>query len=139
MAHSDPQLSPVSPLREAELADAEALVTEAGWNQVAADWRAFLALGTVYGVRTPTGQVIATAATLPYGGGFAWISMVLVSAAWRRRGLASVLLNRCVGDLLARGFVPVLDATPAGRAVYTGLGFQDSWSFQRYACAPLAP
>jgi hypothetical protein len=29
--------------------------------------------------------------------------------------------------------VPVLDATPAGREVYRGLGFVDTWGFQRYA------
>jgi hypothetical protein len=32
---------------------------------------------------------------------------------------------------LARKLVPVLDATPAGRAVYVGLGFQDHWTLQR--------
>ena len=39
----------------AELADAEALVAEAGWNQVAADWRIFLDFGTVYAVRDGAG------------------------------------------------------------------------------------
>ncbi|HWM48783.1 MAG TPA: GNAT family N-acetyltransferase [Xanthobacteraceae bacterium] len=133
MAPSDQETLAPSPLREADLADAEALVRESGWNQVAADWRAFLDLGSVYAIRTPSGRVIATAATLPYGGRFAWISMVLVAGAYRRRGLATLLLRRCVDDLTARGLVPVLDATPAGRAVYVGLGFEDSWSFQRYA------
>src|SRR6185295_7866145 len=48
-------------LAAAELPDAEALVAEAGWNQVAADWRIFLEFGTVYAVRAE-GRVIATAA-----------------------------------------------------------------------------
>ncbi len=133
MAPSEDTLSGPAPLREAELADAEALVREAGWNQIAADWRTFLALGTVYAVRTAGGRVIATAATLPYGGRFAWISMVLVSGEFRRRGLATLLLRRCIDDLTAKGLVPVLDATPAGREVYRALGFKDSWGFQRLA------
>ena len=54
-------------LAAAELPDAEALVAQAGWNQVAADWRIFLEFGTVYAVRAE-GRVVATAATLPYGG-----------------------------------------------------------------------
>jgi ribosomal protein S18 acetylase RimI-like enzyme len=133
MAPSDPDLSAIVPLAESELPDAEALVRDAGWNQIAADWRTFLALGTVHAIRAPDGHVIATAATLPYGGQFAWISMVLVARDYQRRGLATRLLRRCIDDLQARGLVPVLDATPAGREVYRGLGFIDTWGFQRYA------
>jgi hypothetical protein len=85
------------------------------------------------------GRVVATAATLPYGGRCAWISMVLVAGSHRRKGLATRLLRRCIDDVLAAGLVPVLDATPAGRAVYRPLGFQDAWSFQRLAAqAPRA-
>ena len=109
-------------MRSPTCADAEALVAEAGWNQVAADWRIFLDFGTAYAVRSG-GRVIATAATLPYGGRCAWISMVLVSAEHRRRGLATRLLHRCISDITASGLVPVLDATPAGAKVYAPLGF----------------
>jgi len=33
--------------------------------------------------------------------------------------------------LLERKLVPMLDATPAGRTVYVGLGFQDCWTMER--------
>jgi GNAT superfamily N-acetyltransferase len=118
-------------LAPAELPDAEALVTEAGWNQVAADWRIFLDFGTAYAVREH-GRVVATAATLPYGGRCAWISMVLVTAVQRRRGLATRLLHRCIADVTAAGLVAVLDATPAGRMVYAPLGFREAWGFARF-------
>jgi len=128
MAHSE---APIERLALADLADAEALVAEAGWNQVAADWRIFLDFGTAYAVRAG-GRVIATAATLPYGR-CAWISMVLVSAAHRRQGLATRLLHRCISDIEASGLVPVLDATPAGAKVYAPLGFEAAWGFTRLA------
>ena len=131
MAHSDSALASEAPLKAAELGDAAALVAEAGWNQVVADWRIFLDLGTVYAVRNSAGRVIATAATLAYGGEFAWISMVLVAGAYRRQGLARRLMDRCIRDLTAAGVVPVLDATPAGRSVYLALGFEDAWGYQR--------
>jgi len=138
MAHSDPKVLQISPLQERELDYAAALVQEAGWNQLAADWRIFLELGTVHAVRDSGHRVIATAATLVYGGRFAWISMVLVEGGYRRRGLATQLLRRCIDDLTGRGLVPVLDATPAGRTVYVPFGFQDSWGFSRFvAAAPL--
>jgi GNAT superfamily N-acetyltransferase len=131
MARSDPSLSHESPLTVAELDDAAALVAEAGWNQVAADWRIFLDFGTVYAVRNSASRVIATAATLSYGGQFAWISMVLVAGEYRRQGLARRLMARCIADLTGAGVVPVLDATPAGRTVYLALGFEDAWGYHR--------
>jgi GNAT superfamily N-acetyltransferase len=130
MARSE--LPEIGRLELADLPDAQALVTEAGWNQIAADWRTFLDFGTVYAVRAAD-RVIATAATLPYGGRCAWISMVLVAGSHRRQGLATRLLDRCIADISAAGLVPVLDATPAGRMVYAPLGFQDAWGFARLA------
>jgi GNAT superfamily N-acetyltransferase len=130
MAVSDPEF-----LHESELGDAEELVREAGWNQIAADWRIFLELGRVYAVRNTARRVVATAAILLHGGHFAWISMVLVASDYRRRGLATRLLRCCVSDLTDRRLVPVVDATPAGRTVYIRLGFQDSWAFQRYSAS----
>jgi GNAT superfamily N-acetyltransferase len=126
MASSDSEIGRLTP---EELPDAEALVAEVGWNQVAADWRIFLDLGAVCAVRA-NGRVIATAATLPFQR-CAWISMVLVAAGHRRRGLATRLLHRCISDTVAAGLVPVLDATPAGRTVYKPLGFEEAWGFAR--------
>ena len=79
------------------------------------------------------GRVVATAATLPYGGrspGSAWCWS---RASNRRHGLGTRLLHRCIADLTAAGLVPVLDATPAGRPVYRALGFEDTWGYHRLA------
>ena len=133
MALSDPAWVIGPELNVAELPAAQALVAEAGWNQVAADWRVFLDFGTVHAVRTRAGQVIATAATLPYGDHLCWISMVLVAGRYRRRGLATCLLRRCLDDIAAAGLTAALDATAAGQAVYRSLGFEDAWSFTRLA------
>lgn len=128
-------------LGEADLEGALALVREAGWNQVAADWRIFFESGAAHGLSAPSGRLIATAATLPYGGRFAWISMVLVSTDFRQRGLATRLMQREIDALRARGLVPILDATPAGREVYARIGFRDCWGLKRLMLsrAPQAP
>ncbi len=120
-----------TPLRLDDLAAAQGLVAEAGWNQNAADWRVFLELGQGFSVRDGE-RLAATAATLPYPSGFGWISMVLVGGGYRRRGIATRLLQRCIDSLQAAGMVPVLDATPAGREVYKPLGFRDGWHIQRW-------
>lgn len=119
-------------LAAADIEAACGLVAEAGWNQNAADWRIFLELGSAFAVKGDDGRLAATAATLPYPSGFGWISMVLVTAAFRRRGIATHLLEACISRLRDAGMVPVLDATPAGREVYKPLGFRDGWPLQRW-------
>jgi GNAT superfamily N-acetyltransferase len=131
MAISELRLEVKSSLSPAELDDLGTLVSEARWNQIAADWRLFIELGRLYAAHTAAGRIMATTATLPYGDRFAWISMVLVAGAYRRRGLATALMRRATDDLKAARLVPVLDATPDGRAVYRALGFLDCWGLHR--------
>src|SRR4051812_40943264 len=118
---------------ELGLSDAPAgllLSTEAHWNQNEADWRFFLNKGTVFGVRDGA-QLVATAALLPYSSGNAWISMVLVTANWRRRGIASKLVDACLNAATKLGLTTWLDATPAGAKVYGPLGFSPTLQLRR--------
>jgi ribosomal protein S18 acetylase RimI-like enzyme len=64
--------------------------------------------------------------------------MVLVDQAWRRRGLGTCLLQRCIAQLSGQGVVAGLDATPAGRAVYLPLGFQPLYGISRFVVEPLS-
>jgi GNAT superfamily N-acetyltransferase len=118
---------------ELGLGDAQAglvLSTEAGWNQNEADWRFFLSKGVVFGVRDGN-RLVATAALLPYSAGNAWISMVLVTADFRRRGIATKLVDACLGVATRRGLTTWLDATPAGATVYGPLGFTPTLQLKR--------
>jgi GNAT superfamily N-acetyltransferase len=108
-----------------------ALSTEAHWNQNETDWRFFLNEGTVFGVRDHDSRLIASAALLPYASGHAWISMVLVTQNWRRKGLATRLLDRALDAAAKSGLTSWLDATPAGAAVYGPLGFEPVLQLRR--------
>jgi len=115
------------------VADAPAgllLSTEAHWNQNEADWRFFLSKGLVFGVRDGK-QLVATAALLPYSSGNAWISMVLVNANWRRRGIATRLVDACLNAATKHGLTTWLDATPDGARVYRRLGFTPTLQLRR--------
>jgi GNAT superfamily N-acetyltransferase len=107
------------------------LSEEAHWNQNEADWWFFLTEGTVFGVRDGDGRLIATAALLPYTSNNAWISMVLVATNWRRRGLATRLLDACLEAAAKQGLTTWLDATPAGATVYGPLGFVPTLELRR--------
>lgn len=121
-------------LKADDLAFADSLRALAGWNQTLTDWNRFLAL-------EPSGCFLAewngvpagTATTTVYGPQLAWIGMVLVHPDHRRRGIGRALLEWCTGYLRERGVRCIkLDATPAGRKVYDGLGFKDEWTLTRW-------
>jgi len=120
------------------LAGCLALSRAANWNQNEADWRLMLELGRGWGISAAGGTLLASTLVLPYGA-FAWISMVLVLPAHRRKGYASRLLRTATAELERRGQLPVLDATPAGREVYRREGFRDTWGFKRFRLDGPAP
>ena len=124
-----------APLSIADAPAGVSLSAEAGWNQTAADWRLMITLGEATGVRDATGALVASALVLPFDGPFAWISMVLVTGAHRRRGIATTLMAHCMARLDALGLTPVLDATDAGRQVYAPLGFQPVHGLRRLRAA----
>ena len=118
---------------ELDVDDAQAglvLSTEAGWNQNEADWRFFLSQGFMFGVRGGA-RLVATAALLPYSASNAWISMVLVTADYRRRGIATKLVDACLNAAARRGLTAWLDATPDGATVYGPLGFKPTLQLRR--------
>jgi GNAT superfamily N-acetyltransferase len=130
MAVSD-QLGIVG-LTASDIDGAMALSTEAGWNQTADDWRHFIRKGRTIGVRDGEGTLVASAAALPYDGPFGFIGMVLVTQSWRRRGIATRLVDRCIETLEDWSLVPVLDATAAGEEVYTKQGFVPQFRYDRW-------
>lgn len=121
----------VTVLAPSQATEGVVLSEEAGWNQTAADWRFMIEAGAAFGLRDVEGRLAATALVLPHGASFAWISMVLVTTAFQRRGIATGLLRHCLADIAGRGLVAGLDATAAGREVYRPLGFEDVYGLQR--------
>ncbi|MEQ1899535.1 MAG: GNAT family N-acetyltransferase [Devosia sp.] len=116
-------MSEIGSLHVTDAADAMRLSVEAGWNQTLEDWQTLLGNGFGFAIRNETGGIIATSVATPYSIHFGWIGMVLVDSRFRRRGLASLLMQRAMDWLVDDGLVPMLDATPAGRPVYERLGF----------------
>lgn len=115
-------------------ADAEALVAlsaEAGWNQVAADWRLMLEQGGGVGIKD-RGAWVSTALTFPLGARLSWISMVLTTKPWRGRGIGTRLLRGRVDALRNAGRAAGLDATELGRPIYAGLGFRELYTLRRW-------
>jgi GNAT superfamily N-acetyltransferase len=107
------------------------LSNEAGWNQTEADWAVFFTHGTVLGLLDGY-RLVATAAALPYGGAFGWISMVLVTGDYRRRGLATRITTACTSVLRDAGQAAVLDAAENAAAIYARLGYRTLCEMERW-------
>lgn len=125
-------------LTDADLPRAAALSALIGWNQTPDDWSHFLNAGAVQVLDGEGEALPATAGFIHYGRDVAWISMVLVRPDMRRRGLATDFMRWAV-DSLANTRCAALDATPAGREVYRRLGFEDFFSFRRFALPDALP
>jgi len=107
------------------------LSKEASWNQISDDWQFMIEKGNAFGFFTPENKLIASALALPFTGGFGWISMVLVTSTWRRKGLATKLLEHGIEILESNRKIPMLDATEAGRKVYHSMEFNDLYPITR--------
>lgn len=125
-------MSAIVPLTREHLADCIKLSIEAGWNQTARDWEFILDEGEVFGILGAK-RVIASAAILPYPPRFAWICMMLVTAAERRKGHARTLIGFCLSRVEKLSLVAGLDATPQGKEVYRKLGFKEIYAVTRWA------
>ncbi|MBK0393788.1 GNAT family N-acetyltransferase [Ramlibacter algicola] len=112
----------------------EALVAASNWNQVADDWALFHQAGSIHVVRDDTGRIVASGAVLPMGapGQVAWISMILVLPSVRGQGLGRAVFSHCLREVQADGRVAMLDATPAGEALYRQFGFESLWRLTRW-------
>lgn len=121
------------PMTAAEVADGMRLKAEAGWNQLEADWRRFLALGGEgCFVAEWRGRIVGSVTTCRFGS-IGWVAMLLVEKAHRGAGIGRGLLIRALEYLEARGVRSVrLDATAQGRPLYETLGFRVDFRLGRY-------
>lgn len=115
------------PLRSRDVPAALTLSTQAGWNQLAADWQRLLTLA-------PDGcfggwvgdMLVATGTVLPYDQALGWIGMILVHTEHRRQGYGRALFLHALNHARQSGLAAVgLDATDQGRPLYRQYDFAD--------------
>ncbi len=120
---------------EDDIPAAMQLKEAAGWNQVEQDWLTLIGLAPEgCWVYEEDGQVVGTTTAISYGRKLAWIGMMLVDPAYRRRGIGRSLMEHAVAYLERAGVETVkLDATDMGYPLYRGLGFQDECLIERWS------
>ena len=110
-----------------------ALKEEAHWNQTAEDWLKLFEVAPegCFGIELE-GVLAATTTAVCYGGELAWVGMVLTAARFRRRGLASLLMEHTLDYLDGRVDWIKLDATEMGRPIYRRFGFEEECAVERW-------
>jgi GNAT superfamily N-acetyltransferase len=124
----------IQPMLLADLPVQQSLVELAGWNQLPQDllrlWRH--QPGGCF-VATVDDIPVATITTTSHGRDVAWIGMMLVHPDFRRRGIATALMQHAINWLTGQGVHCIkLDATHEGAAVYARLGFKPGYELTRY-------
>lgn len=117
-----------------DVSAAQALSTEAGWNQTVDDWRMLIELSPQSCIAIEIEGEVASSATLTcYGPKLAWIGMVLTKIKYRGRGYAMRLLQECLrlADEMKIESVK-LDATNLGQPLYEKLGFRAEQPVERW-------
>jgi predicted N-acetyltransferase YhbS len=125
-----------------DLVPVDRLRAELGWNDTIADWERLLSLSPEgCFAAEQNGQVVGTCTSVCYGNALAWVGMMMVHPAHRRKGIGSALLRCCVDHLRQRGVRSIkLDATPMGQPLYARIGFVPEWTLARweYRGSPMA-
>jgi predicted N-acetyltransferase YhbS len=121
-------------LRTDDLAAADQLRVDLGWNQTIADWQRLLALSPEgCFAAEQNGRIVGTCTTTSYGNALAWIGMMMVHPASHEQGIGGALLQCAAGHLRqCRVRCVKLDATPMGQPLYARIGFVSEWSLTRW-------
>ena len=120
-------------LFESDISAAMKLKEAAGWNQTEADWRRLIKLepnGCFAAIEND--RLVGTTTTTTYGDDLAWIGMVLVDPQYRRRGIATRLMETALAYLDGKVAVIKLDATAEGSPVYEKFGFKAESLVERW-------
>lgn len=121
------------PMQLADIRPAMTLVEAAQWNQTIADWEMLLNLDGAHFVMEVDNKIVASISALHYRT-FIWIAMVLVLPKFRRRGIASYMLQKVLENYSDQ--IICLDATPDGAKVYEQFSFQPTGTLTRWKYSP---
>ena len=103
-----------------------AISADVGWNQPEEEIEEIIERSGKYLLGAFHGDtLVGTAASYPYpDGNFAYVNEVIVLSAWRKRGAATLLLEKLLPLTLADYPVLRLCATALGRPIYEKFGFR---------------
>ncbi|MET3699880.1 acetyltransferase (GNAT) family protein [Bacillus oleivorans] len=109
-----------------------------GWDYDEHEIRTVLSSGKILGHKNEFGQIVSSAAIIPYDTHLASIGMVIVKSEYRGLGLGKETTQACI-KLVSEKVSIMLIATPEGKPLYEKLGFKKVGSVHKFLCSHYEP
>ncbi|KIL74498.1 GNAT family N-acetyltransferase [Bacillus badius] len=115
---------PITGLHERDIPGLIALSKSVGWDYHTEELKTILSSGVVMGHKNEKGEVVSSAAIIPYDTASASLGMVIVNDQYRGQGLGKKAVQSCIDQVSADTAI-MLIATPEGQPLYEKLGFKE--------------
>jgi ribosomal protein S18 acetylase RimI-like enzyme len=109
------------------------LSASVGWDYDEYEIRTIMKSGKIYGHKNEKGEVVSSAAIIPYDTSLASIGMVIVHEEYRGMGLGKIVTQACV-DTVSKDVTIMLIATEQGKPLYEKMGFTAVDCVHKYLC-----
>jgi N-acetylglutamate synthase-like GNAT family acetyltransferase len=121
-----------------DIAGLIALSASVGWDYDEQEIHTIMSSGKIVGHKNEAGQIVSSAAIIPYDGNLASIGMVIVNQEYRGQGLGKEATQMCV-DYVTEKTSTLLIATPEGQPLYENMGFKEVASVHKFICNSYKP
>lgn len=98
------------------------LSTSVNWDYDEHEIRTVMSSGKIFGHKNAEGEIVSSAAIIPYDTDLASIGMVIVNKEYRGLGLGKKATNKCI-DSVSKDTTIMLISTEDGKPLYENLGF----------------
>ncbi|AZB41757.1 GNAT family N-acetyltransferase [Bacillus sp. FJAT-42376] len=109
-----------------------------GWDYDRSDIQTILSCGKIFGHKNELGQIVSSAAIIPYDTDLASIGMVIVNPGYRGQGLGKDTTKACIDSVSAQTSI-MLIATPEGKPMYEKMGFKVVDDVHKFICMNYVP
>ncbi|MGA4719800.1 GNAT family N-acetyltransferase [Fictibacillus nanhaiensis] len=109
------------------------LSSAVGWDYDEHEIQTILSSGLVYGHKNAEGEIVSSAAIIPYDTNLASIGMVIVHPEYRGFGLGKEVTQTCI-DRVSEDTSIMLISTEEGKPLYERLGFRTVDVVHKFLC-----
>lgn len=109
------------------------LSTSVGWDYDEREIGAVMSSGKIFGHKNTEGNIVSSAAIIPYDTNLASIGMVIVNKEYRGLGLGKKATQKCI-ESVSKDTSIMLIATEEGKPLYQRMGFKTVDSVHKYLC-----
>lgn len=128
----------LSIMSENDIQGLVALSKLVGWDYDTDEITTIMSSGKILGHKDEFGQIVSSAAIIPYDTYLASLGMVIVNHEYRGKGLGKEVTQACM-DLVNKNISIMLIATPEGKPLYKKMGFKEVGNVHKLICNNYIP